>query len=181
MELDTASRQQSPRCDGHMLEKGLIGRRAPFEEAVGVYGLDTLRTSVVVFDFVIVPSNDKRQLRVRFGKVRIAPVKRIAGTIFGERHRIGSPDGAHVRSFAKGLFVDVIPDMNDGVRRVRDHVAIGGEPALFPMLARCQSEAQRLWVGRYGCASAHPARRSLTMKTVKIGPAGQEMIEFDMD
>ena len=59
MELDTASRQQSPRCDGHMLEKGLIGRRAPFEEAVGVYGLDTLRTSVVVFDFVIVPSRDE--------------------------------------------------------------------------------------------------------------------------
>ena len=96
---------------------------------------------IVVGDFVVVPDHDPREHRVGFLQVRIPLVQRMARAILRQRPHLRLPERPH-QVLAPGSFVDVVAQVNDEIRFVRQQMAVGGIEPVLMVLAGGDGEAQ---------------------------------------
>src|SRR3546814_13919225 len=102
------------------------------------------------------------------GKMRIGAIKRMSRAVIVKAMRHRRSEGADIRSIAEGLFVDIIPDLKNRLDLLRDHVGIGGEPPLFPVLAGRQRKTEVVGTIRYRPGSTGTAGRIAEMKAIEI-------------
>ena len=129
---------------------------------------------------VIVPGRDDREGSGGGLQIGIGAVERMTNAILVQRERIGRAETANVGAGPERLLVDVVSDMQENIDLLRDHVPIGGKPAMFPMLAGREREAHArgLRIDR-GCAT-DGARRSIEVKTVEISACWIEVDRLHM-
>ncbi len=102
--------------------------------------------------------------------------------IIFERIGLGRHMAAHLRSPAG--FVDIIAGVNDQVRALFSHIAIGVEIALLVMRARTPGDLHRVHarsIGRSGQRATGRARHAARMKAEEILSSRRQAVNLGMD
>ena len=185
--IDPHHRAVWPRDDRahrHVFVKGLIGRGAPAQKLLWI--VERLRpfVGVIILHFVIVPGDDRWNLRMQALQVRVEPVLRIAIAVGRQRRRFDAVAvAADDRSELLDGLVDIVAEKQDECRIFSGQVAVRGKIAVLVIGAGDKTEAQRR-----GRRTRRRQRRRMSGRThriareeaVPIGSPGFEAGDIEM-
>jgi len=167
----------------HVFIKSLVsGGAARGEVKVGRTAPPFLAAGIVVLHLVVVPCQQPWARLVHRLQIGIAFVKGVALPVVFQRQQPAA-SGWPNRGFAVRVFVDVVAEKKHQVRVFSQHVAVGTEVAMLPVLARSVSQTharhQRI-ERRKGPRAASGADGIAHHEAVKIPAVWQQTLHLHM-
>ena len=167
----------------HVLVVGLVGRGAPGHEPVARVPVLRQLAGVVVVDLVVVPGHQPRAGGVGGLQVRVGAVQRVPAAVVLEGHHLGGVGVVPHLVAAPGGLVDVVAHVQAQVQVAAGGVAVGREPALLPVRAGADREAQPLRRGvgpRRRAGAPHRAGEAALPEAVEVPALGLEPVDLDV-